>query len=249
MPLAQRAVDLAKDTIEYLSRLNRTTNMYKSIQVFYHQFLTSAIAVLFLASTHAPLQFSRNCRAEFYMALDLVKDMSARSWVSQRLWRTIRSLESYAPSLGLQEEDAHSSAVLVMTGLAGGHPPPPPHPPPPSGGAGGPSNSASPAPPGFPGRVPPPHTGSSASASSASAAAAQKAQQQITEDHHNGLRLQTKMSKIFEGYTGMNGRQHPLPHVTRSPNGPPYAAVSPGSLSSPDDGLSGGMYQQLKDMF
>src|SRR3954465_13129792 len=92
LPLAQKAVDLAKETIQYLSRLNNSTNLYRRIQVFYHQFLTSAIAVLFLASTHAPLRFSANCRNEFYMAMELVKDMSSKSWVSQRLWRTIRSL-------------------------------------------------------------------------------------------------------------------------------------------------------------
>lgn len=248
MPLAKRAVDLAKDTIEYLTRLNRTTNMYKSMQAFYHQFLTSAIAVLFLASTHAPLQFSANCRAEFYMALDLVKDMSARSWVSQRLWRTIRSLESYAPWLGLQDDDAHSSAAIAMTGLATGH----------AAAAG--KSSAAPSPaatfPGPLGRGAPPTQNGSASSSSSSAAAAsnlaaaaqQKAQQQLAEDQHNGLRLQTKMSKIFEGYTGMSGRQRPPYPVSGSPSRQQHAAISPGGLPSPD-GLGGGMYQRFKDMF
>ncbi|KAL1889004.1 hypothetical protein Sste5346_009184 [Sporothrix stenoceras] len=113
MEQAQKVVDLAKDTIRYLSRLNNSSNLYRRIQVFYHQFLTSAIAVLFLASTHQPVQFSANCREEFYMAMNLVKDMSAKSWVSQRLWRTIRSLKAYAPRLGLQhqEEDQHYSSA------------------------------------------------------------------------------------------------------------------------------------------
>ena len=114
MAQAQRIVDLAKDTIRYLYRLNNSSNIYRRIQVFYHQFLTSAIAVLFLASTHQPVQFSANCREEFYMAMNLVKDMSAKSWVSQRLWRTIRSLKAYAPRLGLQDEDAHHSGFHVQ---------------------------------------------------------------------------------------------------------------------------------------
>lgn len=241
MPLAQRAVDLAKDTIEYLSRLNRTTNMYKSIQVFYHQFLTSAIAVLFLASTHAPLQFSANCRSEFYMALDLIKDMSARSWVSQRLWRTIRSLESYAPWLGLQEEEAHSNAALAMTGLAGANNQPPSLTAPHSGGSGS-STVPSPAPGPVQGRMTPQSV-------SSSAAAAHKVHQQITEDHRNGLRLQTKMSKIFEGYTGMNGKPHPVARVVHSPDRPPNAVISPGAGLPSPDGLGGSMYLQFKDMF
>ncbi|CAK7227128.1 hypothetical protein SBRCBS47491_006464 [Sporothrix bragantina] len=119
MEQAQKVVDLAKDTIRYLSRLNNSSNLYRRIQVFYHQFLTSAIAVLFLASTHQPVQFSADCREEFYMAMNLVKDMSAKSWVSQRLWRTIRSLQAYAPRLGLQqrEEDQHYSAATSMSGF------------------------------------------------------------------------------------------------------------------------------------
>ncbi|CAK7213544.1 hypothetical protein SCUCBS95973_001829 [Sporothrix curviconia] len=117
MEQAQKVVDLAKDTIRYLSRLNNSSNLYRRIQVFYHQFLTSAIAVLFLASTHQPVQFSADCREEFYMAMNLVKDMSAKSWVSQRLWRTIRSLKAYAPRLGLQahEEEQHLVAATSMS--------------------------------------------------------------------------------------------------------------------------------------
>ncbi|KAI1772192.1 hypothetical protein F4818DRAFT_449570 [Hypoxylon cercidicola] len=116
---AERAVKLAKNTIRYLTHLNNTTNIYRKIQVFYHQFLLSAIAVLFLASCHAPVNFSSSCRNEFYMALELVKDMSSKSWVSQRLWSTIKSLREVAPRLGLAQ-DPHSSAALTMAGLATG---------------------------------------------------------------------------------------------------------------------------------
>lgn len=119
---AQRAVDLAKDTIRYLYHLNTTTNLYRRLQVFYHQFLTSAISVVFLASVHAPVRFSAICREEFYLALELVRDLSAKSWVSQRLWRTIRSLKNVAPRFGLNpDDDPHSTAALGMIGLARGH--------------------------------------------------------------------------------------------------------------------------------
>ncbi|KAI1765010.1 hypothetical protein GGR53DRAFT_491773 [Hypoxylon sp. FL1150] len=116
---AERVVKLAKNTICYLTHLNNTTNIYRKIQVFYHQFLLSAIAVLFLASCHAPVNFSSSCRNEFYMALELVKDMSSKSWVSRRLWSTIKSLREVAPRLGLAH-DPHSSAALTMAGLATG---------------------------------------------------------------------------------------------------------------------------------
>ncbi|KAI0113470.1 hypothetical protein F4814DRAFT_347631 [Daldinia grandis] len=116
---AERAVKLAKNTICYLTHLNNTTNIYRKIQVFYHQFLLAAIAVLFLASCHAPVNFSASCRNEFYMALELVKDLSSKSWVSQRLWSTVKSLREVAPRLGLAQ-DPHSSAALTMAGLATG---------------------------------------------------------------------------------------------------------------------------------
>lgn len=117
---AEVAVKLAKNTIRYLTHLNNTTNVYRRLQIFYHQFLSSAITILFVASCHAPVNFSSSCRDEFYMALELLKDMSAKSWVSRRLWGTVKSLRDVAPRLGLAE-DPHSSAALTMAGLATGH--------------------------------------------------------------------------------------------------------------------------------
>lgn len=118
--LAQRVVDLAKETIQYLSLLNTSTDVYRRIQVFYHHFLTSAIACLFLASAHAPMLFSAQCREEFNMSMVLIEDMSAKSHVSQRLWSTIKELKAYAPILGLQDANPRlrESAALTMAGMA-----------------------------------------------------------------------------------------------------------------------------------
>ncbi|KAJ0119486.1 fungal specific transcription factor domain-containing protein [Diaporthe amygdali] len=129
---AQRVVDLAKETIQYLSLLNTHTDVYRRIQVFYNHFLTSAIACLFLASTHAPWLFSAQCREEFNMSMMLIEDMSAKSHVSQRLWSTIKELKAYVPGLGRQDDDPRlrEHAALTMAGMArmsrGGQPPPDP---------------------------------------------------------------------------------------------------------------------------
>lgn len=64
------------------------------------------------------------------MALDLVKGFSNKSFVSKRLWKTIKGLKEVGPKLGLSQdgglngmngnmEDPHSSAALAMAGLAG----------------------------------------------------------------------------------------------------------------------------------
>jgi hypothetical protein len=202
MPLAQRAVDLAKDTIHYLTRLNSQTNLYRKIQVLYHQFLTSAIAVLFLAATHYPMKFSPECRAEFYMALELVRDFSGKSWVSQRLWRTIRNLKNYAPQLGLNEDGEQESGreqfrratqtlsppvISPGSDSAGRHTVPTiPLPSPLTSMSRHTSSSATP-----PSLLPQPSTSTPAAASN-------------TPDASNGDRLQTEMSRIFEGYLGMS---------------------------------------------
>ncbi|PTD03996.1 hypothetical protein FCULG_00002068 [Fusarium culmorum] len=204
---SERVVDIAKDTIRYLSHLNNTTNLYRRVQVFYHQFLTSAIAVVFLASVHAPVRFSANCREEFYMALELVKDLSAKSWASQRLWRTIRSLKDVAPRFGLNpDDDPQSTAALGMIGLARGHM----------------DQQQTFRKPSVPGQQ-------------SSAATPDSLAQ-------NGSRIQAEMSRMFEGYVGLNGFQYnendgqgPNNEVSEQPNGM--------------FGIDGTVFPQFKEMY
>ncbi|CAG9943675.1 unnamed protein product [Clonostachys rosea f. rosea IK726] len=212
---AQRVVDLAKDTIRYLNHLNTTTNLYRRIQVFYNQFLTSAIGVVFLASVHAPVRFSAVCREEFYLALELVKDLSAKSWVSKRLWRTIRSLKDVAPRFGLNpDDDPHSTAALGMIGLARGHL---------DSGSGRPSPFQRPSLP------------------------AGQFQQGATVDQ-NGSMIQSEMSRIFEGYVGLNGVQTPggEEEENSGPNAPEMQRSESGSGTFGGDGT---VFAQFKEMF
>jgi hypothetical protein len=237
--LGRKVVDMAKRTIRLLARLNNETDLYRRMQVFYHQFLTSSIAVLFLASTHAPLQFSAICRDEFYMALDLVKEMSARSWVSHRLWRTIRSLRAYAPKLGLEDGSARSRDGRRLTGAGSGSSGQSPNQPGPYNGAASRSGSNGPAMHSPPALTP-------------------VTQPMQIDDASNGLRLQSEMSRIYEGYTGMTG-------VVRTGAGdlssPGTADMGYGGGSTHGLGLSGSgvgfvgqwgggsVYEHVKDMF
>jgi hypothetical protein len=121
---AQVAIDVAKDTIRTVKRMDETTDLYRTQQVMFNYFLVQALAVIFLAVAHAPTQFGSQCRDEFYMALDLVRGMTAHSYISKRLWKTIRGLKEIGPKLGLQIRndvvDPHNSAAVAMVGLAGG---------------------------------------------------------------------------------------------------------------------------------
>ncbi|KAK7424761.1 hypothetical protein QQX98_000344 [Neonectria punicea] len=212
---SQRVVDIAKDTIRYLSHLNNTTNLYRRVQVFYHQFLTSAIAVVFLASVHAPVRFSATCREEFYMALELVKDLSVKSWASQRLWRTIRSLKDVAPRFGLNpEDDPQSTAALGMIGLARGHVDP----------------------------------RSSGQQQFRKPSMVSQQSQTATPDSvaQNGPRIQAEMSRIFEGYVGLNGFQFgSSEEQVSASNGEMSAAEAATAMY----GTDGTVFAQFREMY
>ncbi|KJY00944.1 fungal specific transcription factor domain protein [Zymoseptoria brevis] len=132
---AQTVVDVAKDTVRVLTHVNQTTDLYSSQQMTFNAFLTSALAVLFLAVSHTPALFGESVREEFYMALELVRGFSKGSWISKRLWKTIRVLKEVGPRLGLvvkenapamgpmrssrDDLDPSRSAAVAMAGLAG----------------------------------------------------------------------------------------------------------------------------------
>lgn len=96
-PQAQTAAHLAADTLRYLTHLNATTALYRKLPVFYHQFLPSSVAAAFLASAHSPQHLAPLCRDEFLASLELVRDLSAKSHVSRKLWSAFSALGEGAP--------------------------------------------------------------------------------------------------------------------------------------------------------
>lgn len=120
------AIEVAKDTIRVLTRVNQVSDLYRTHQIVYNFFLVQALAALLLAVCHAPADYGKDLREEFYLAIDLVKGFSANSFVSERLWRTVRGLREIGEKLGLgrrnpavEAEDAHSNAAMAMADLAG----------------------------------------------------------------------------------------------------------------------------------
>ncbi|OKL61870.1 hypothetical protein UA08_02507 [Talaromyces atroroseus] len=102
---ASTVVDIARDMIRFITHLNQSTDIYQLQQVAFNWFLISALAVLFLAVAHAPAQFTSQCKDEFYMALGLVEDFSIHSYISQRLWKSIKGLRRLAPQIGLWSQN------------------------------------------------------------------------------------------------------------------------------------------------
>ncbi|RMX80110.1 hypothetical protein D0869_07809 [Hortaea werneckii] len=107
---AQTVVDVAKDTVRVLTHINHTTDLYRTQQMLFNPFLTSALAVLFLAVSHTPALFAEQVKEEFYMALELIRGFSKDSWIGKRLWRTIRVLKEVGPKLGLAAKENNGVA-------------------------------------------------------------------------------------------------------------------------------------------
>lgn len=96
---AQTVVDMAKDTIRFITQLHASSDIYQLQQVVFNWFLVSALMAVFLAVAQIPSQFSTSCREEFYMALELVKGVSTKSYISRRLWKSIKGLRRLGPQL------------------------------------------------------------------------------------------------------------------------------------------------------
>ncbi|KAK7455501.1 hypothetical protein CaCOL14_012586 [Colletotrichum acutatum] len=97
----QSLVNLAKDTIQMLDSLNKSTDVYQNQQMCFNHFLVSALGVIFLVVALSPTEHGASVRDEFHTALDLIRGLSARSYVSSRLWRRISDLRLAWRKLGL----------------------------------------------------------------------------------------------------------------------------------------------------
>ncbi|KXH46479.1 fungal specific transcription factor domain-containing protein [Colletotrichum salicis] len=97
----QSLVNLAKDTIQMLDALNKSTDIYQNQQMCFNHFLVSALGVIFLVVALSPMEHGASVRDEFHTALDLIRGLSARSYVSSRLWRRISDLRLAWRKLGL----------------------------------------------------------------------------------------------------------------------------------------------------
>jgi hypothetical protein len=124
---SQNVIDVAKDQIQTITGVNQISDLYRTQQVCYNYFLVQALAVIFLAVSHAPAEFCRQTRQEFYAAIELIRGFNAKSFVARRLWRTVRGLKEMGDKIGLlarggmneTEQGEHERAAVAMAGLAG----------------------------------------------------------------------------------------------------------------------------------
>lgn len=107
---AKLVTEIALDTIQVLTHLNDTSDIYARQQHAFNYFLMSALAVILLAVCHAPGVFTEPCKESFLKAVQLVKGFSRHGHASRRLWKTIRGLLPGVKSLGLRSDPEKADA-------------------------------------------------------------------------------------------------------------------------------------------
>ncbi|KAF6837492.1 fungal specific transcription factor domain-containing protein [Colletotrichum plurivorum] len=133
----QALVGLAKDTIRKLAALNGSTDIYQTQQMCFNHFLVSALGVVFLVAALAPAEYGPAVRDEFHVALDLIRGLSAKSYVSSRLWKMVGDLRLVWRNMGLkppgqQQQDEERNVNVRRNPIVTT--------PPPSAGGGGASS-------------------------------------------------------------------------------------------------------------
>lgn len=98
---AQIAVDVAKESVQFLKLVDHRTTFVRDEPLFFRDFLISALAGILLAVSNAPSDFSSQLNDEFFSILHLLRTLSSKSPDMARVWNTIKILETVAPRLGL----------------------------------------------------------------------------------------------------------------------------------------------------
>lgn len=106
MRYARTAVEIARESILYMSAVSETTNFLRMHPVLFKHFLISALSILLLAMANAWDELGRHVSEEFWQALDLFKVISVESPLVMRYWKTISALETLARKVGLPERQA-----------------------------------------------------------------------------------------------------------------------------------------------
>ena len=101
-------VELARDTVQHIYALHRTTGVYKRHRSAFDSFLVSAVAVFCLVTCYAPDTFYSKVHHDFLVALEIVKGFLTTSISAQRLWKTIRQIRQSSPLLeSISETSGH----------------------------------------------------------------------------------------------------------------------------------------------
>ena len=116
---AQMAVDIARESVQFLALTSRTTTFAIGEPLFFRDFLISHLAGILLAVSNAPTEFSHQLCDEFYLVLDVLRNLSSRSPVIARVWNSIRILEIAGPKLGLSRAPQNMQSQHVENGSNG----------------------------------------------------------------------------------------------------------------------------------
>ncbi|KAH6871511.1 hypothetical protein B0T10DRAFT_611236 [Thelonectria olida] len=109
------ATDFAKEALQTLTDLNETTSLIRTWPLFFKHLLLTAFGNLLLVIVNASSTFADSIRAEFEIALDLIKLLSTRSPPLVQIWKRLQGLRE------LQARLFNRSLAEVSSGSASSH--------------------------------------------------------------------------------------------------------------------------------
>lgn len=89
------ATTLAKDSVSVLVEFNRNCSCMRVLPFVFNQFLSSALATLFLAIIQEPHRYNTregDCRAPIFAGRELVGDLGRGSFIYRQFYQTCREL-------------------------------------------------------------------------------------------------------------------------------------------------------------
>ncbi|KAK0671596.1 hypothetical protein QBC41DRAFT_385678 [Cercophora samala] len=113
---ARLVVQIARDSIHVIVQLSKETDIYARLQSAYNHHLVSALAIVLLATCHAPEIFAAACRQDFADAVNLVRGFSETSIAGHRLWKSMCGLVSAVSALGLGYNRAEQQSQAYHSG-------------------------------------------------------------------------------------------------------------------------------------
>ncbi|KAH6972505.1 hypothetical protein BKA56DRAFT_493546 [Ilyonectria sp. MPI-CAGE-AT-0026] len=105
---AHTAMKVAKETLQMLADLNDNTPSIRTHAIFFKHPLLTAFGNLLLAIVNASSTFWDSVRAEFDIALNLIKLLSTRSSPLMRLWKRLQGLQELQTKLANPAQESDS---------------------------------------------------------------------------------------------------------------------------------------------
>lgn len=107
-PVLLKAIEISKETVRTLFRLNERTSLVRTHPMFFQQLLLTAFGNLLLAVVSTGPKIRSSTREEFDMFLLLFQSLSSECAALRRTWHRLQGLRDLHTKLGHAEPSGHT---------------------------------------------------------------------------------------------------------------------------------------------